>query len=180
MKVRSAFMLSLALSLPTSHPRQALDAVPAPVRTILDQRHPGWRVPTASAELLAGVGSRLGSTPGVVAGDFDSDGRTDYALLVEYRNVDEPDKSFTHFVEALVFLNGAGGFRATRLRDRQPGPDAALFLTLQRRGTQGFNVETGSAFVYPHDSIGEWYFGKAAGGSYVYDGGLFRYVIEVD
>jgi hypothetical protein len=101
------------------------------------------------------------------------------AVLIEYENVDEPQKTFTHFVEALAFLATDRGFTPIPLRSRQPGPDPNLYLTLQKRGDQGFDFEAEKKSTYVHDSIGEWYFGKA-GGTYVFENGKFRLIIESD
>lgn len=180
MNVCGGYLVGLVALFTMGGVRQGRDFVPEPVRTMLDQRHPGWRVADVTAEVRANVGQRLGPTPGMVSGDFDGNGRADYALLIEYPNTVEPSKAFTHIVEALAFLDTGRGFSMVRLRDRQPGPEPTLFVTLQRRGTQGFDVEANATFTYPLDSIGEWYFGKAAGGSYIYRDGRFRYVAEVD
>lgn len=179
MNLLVSLVVCLVLTFPASAVRQDRQALPGAIRAILDQRYPGWRVADVSREVRAAVGQRLGLTPGVISGDFDGNGRADYAMLLEYPNTDEPGKAFTHFVEALAFLDNAGSFGLVRLRDRQPGPNSDLFLTLQKRGAQGFDFEANKKFTYPHDSIGEWYFEKA-GGTYIYGDGRFRYVLEAD
>lgn len=179
MNVLASFVACAAFAVQLSGPRQDEQVLPGSIRVLLDQRHPGWRVADVSREVRAGVGQRLGPTPNVISGDFDGNGRVDYAMLIEYRNIDEPAKSFTHFVEAIAFLDNARSFSLVRLRGRQPGPNPELFLTLQRRGAEGFDFEANKKFTYPHDSIGEWHFGKA-GGTYIYSGSRFRYVIEAD
>jgi hypothetical protein len=158
---------------------QVPESLPGPVRSALDRMHPGWRVGAVGADVRAADGRRLGRTPNIVFGDFDSDGRRDVAVLIEYGNVDQTQKSFTHYIEVFAFLNRAGGYEAIRLTDQSPGPDPRQYLTLQRRGDRGLDFETGKRFTYPHDSIGLWFFEKA-GGTYIYDNGKFRYVAESD
>jgi hypothetical protein len=66
------------------------------------------------------------------------------------------------------------------LKDPVPaGDDRNFFLTLQRRGAKGHDLEAGKDFTYPHDSIGVWYYG-VAGGSYIFENGRFRFVSESD
>ena len=142
---------------------QSSAAIPVEVRSALDRMHPGWRVAAVGADVRSVGGERLGRTPGVITGDDDGNGRPDVAVLIEYPNVDEPTKAFTHFVEAIAFLASDRGFTSVPLRGRQPGPNPDLYLTLQKRGEQGFDFEANKKFTYAHDSIGEWYFGKAGG-----------------
>ena len=158
---------------------QAPTLLPADVRSALDRMHPGWRVAEVDSEVRRDSHARLGETPNVITGDFDGSGRADLAILIEYPNVDEPDKAFTHYSEIIAFLNTATGYLPVRLRDRQPAPHPIQFLTLQKRGARGFDFEANRKFIYPHDAIGEWYFEKG-GGSYVYENGKFRYILEAD
>lgn len=168
--------VALAMGRPIdSHPK----SVPAAVRSALDRLHPGWRIAGVSTEVRQEVGRELGETANVIIGDFDGNGRPDVAMLVEYRNTDQPQKAFTHYVEALAFLNTGRGFIRFELRDRSPAPNPDLYLTLQKRGAQGFDFIANKKFTYAHDSIGEWWFGKA-GGTYIYERGRFRRVTESD
>jgi hypothetical protein len=140
-------VVSLALAFPATGSGQDATVIPAAIRTILDQRHTGWRVAGVSPEVRIALGQKLGLTPNVVSGDFDGNGRVDYAMLVEYPDTDGPDTRFTHFVDAFAFLGNGAGFALIPLRDRRPGPNPDLFLTLQPRGTQGFDFEANARFV---------------------------------
>lgn len=172
-------LLYVLLELARSVGSQARSGLPDEVRSALDRMHPGWRVADVSADVRREIGTRLGPTPNVIAGEFDGNGDRDIAVLIDYRNVDEPDKAFTHYSEAIAFLKSDSGYHAVPLRDRQPGPNSELFLTLQKHGDQGFVFEANRKFVYRHDAIGEWFFEKGDG-SYIYENGKFRYVIEAD
>ena len=158
---------------------QPASPVPPAVRSALDRMHPGWRIAAVDDRVREFVGARLGPSPNVIVGDFDANGRTDVAVLIEYRNTDEPDKAFTHYIEIIAFLNNDKGYEPVRVDNRAPGPNPIYFLTLQKRGDQGFDFEANKRFTYPQDSIGAWFFEKG-GGTYIYDRGRFRLVLEAD
>ena len=172
------FVVWAALALAGSMGAQ-VSSVPAGVRSALDRMHPGWRIAEVSRAVRAAVADRLGPVPNVILGDFDGNGRQDVAVLIEYRNVAEPEKAFTHYAEIIAFLDTGRGYEAIRVDDRVPGPDPDRYLTLQKRGARGFDFEANTRFTYPHDSIGAWFFEKA-GGTYIYDKGSFRFVLEED
>jgi hypothetical protein len=52
--------------------------LPDPIRRTLTQRFQGWEFPTLSPGFEASPGS--GASPAWIAGDFDGDGRLDYAV----------------------------------------------------------------------------------------------------
>jgi len=141
--------------------------------------HPGWRVGAVGDDVRAAMAALLGPTPNVVVGDFDGNGRVDVAVLIEYQSVDALQKVFTDYTEVIAFLDTARGYKPIRLEDPMPGPNPDRYLFLQKRGTEGFDSEANKKFNYPHDSIGFGFFEKA-GGSYIYEQGKFRYVVESD
>ncbi|HEX8720304.1 MAG TPA: hypothetical protein VF736_06665 [Pyrinomonadaceae bacterium] len=153
--------------------------LPRAVRAALDARFPGWRFAEVSGEVRQFFAERFpGARPDLVAGDFDGDGRTDYALLVEHGNFDRRGQGFDRVVERLAFLRRGPGYRLFALERSSPA-DPDLYLTLARKGEASREFHTGKRFRYPHDSISVSNFGKA-GGTYVYRRGRFRYVYESD
>ena len=89
-------------------------SLPPEVRSTLDRMHPGWRIAEVSRAVRAAVGQRLGSVPNVIGGDFDGNGSQDVAVLIEYRNADEPEKAFAHYMEIIAFLDTGRGYEAIR------------------------------------------------------------------
>src|SRR5262249_42009405 len=154
------FVLCAILGLGDSIAGQAVRTLPAPVSSALDQMHPAWGVAGVSEDVRTAVGAHLGPTPNVIVGDFDGDGRRDVAVLIEYRSVDQSNRSFTDYSEVIAFLDTRHGYEPIRLGDRIPEPDHERYLTLQKRGAQGYDFEANKKFSYPHDSIGLWFFGK--------------------
>jgi hypothetical protein len=125
--------------------------LPAPIQDWLDRQHPGW--------LLAPVNSQIESwfrasafpyAPNIVTGDFDGDGRTDYAVHI-----------FTgREVRLIAFRATASGY-APQLLATHP-PDPFTFLILYRKGEKDFDFIAGKPFRYAHDSIGLLYDNRTA------------------
>lgn len=159
---------------------QPLEALPASIRDTLDTRFPGWRLAEPSAAVRDFVARKSpGSHPSLLVGDFDGNGQADYALLIEHTNFDGRGKAFSHVKQKLVFLAGLRSFTLIALDEPSPA-DPCVYLTLRRKGTEGFDFEANRKFLYPSDSIGYSYLDKAASGTYIYTNGAFRYVTEAD
>lgn len=179
MKVVAIISLCLSL-LPTAAARGVrLERLPEAINSTLNRKFPGWKFSEVSGGVRQFFGERFPrARPNLIEGDFDGDGRTDYAVLIEHANFNEGGKAFTHVVERLAFLRRETGYRLYALERSAPA-NPELYLTLARKGEEGRDFRTGRKFRYPNDSICVSYFEKA-GGTYIYRRGRFRYVIESD
>jgi hypothetical protein len=119
-----------------------------------------------------------GARPHLIRGDFDGDGRADYAVLIEHSNFDRSGASFSHVVEKLAFLKRGAQYKLFALEGPAPA-NSELYLTLARKGEESRDFHTEKKFKYPNDSITVSYFEKA-GGTYIYRNGRFRYVVQSD
>ena len=179
MIVLRAIFLCLLLAPATALSGDKSEQLPGAVKSALDRRFTGWRFSEVSGEVRQFLRERHpGARPDLIKGDFDGDGRTDYAVLIEHENFDRRGTSITHFVERLAFLRRGSGYKLFILEKGTPA-SPELYLRLAEKGAQGYNFHTDKKFRYPHDSIGVGYFGKA-GGTYIYRRGRFRYVVESD
>jgi hypothetical protein len=155
------------------------EELPPDVTLILDTKYPGWRFSQVNDDVRQFFKERFPNAyPNLVKGDFDGNGKTDYAVLIEHTNFDKTGKSFTHVVETLAFLRKGDGYRLYVLEESKPA-DLELYLNLARRGEEGSDFQTEKKYRYANDSISVSYFEKA-GGTYIYDRGKFRYVLESD
>ncbi len=179
--MKAVAIISLCLSLlPTAAARGVQSGrLPEAINSTLNRKFPGWRFSEVSGVVGQFFAERFPrARPNLIGGDFDGDGQTDYAVLIEHANFNKSGKSFTHVVELLAFLRRGARYKLHILEGSAPA-NPELYLTLARKGEEGRDFRTGRVFRYPNDSISVSYFEKA-GGTYIYRGGRFRYVIESD
>lgn len=147
---------------------------------MLDGRSPGWRLCPVSSRVRNRLRERSPKAlPNVVAGDFDGNDLTDYAVLIEHPSFSKGGGSVSRDVsEVVAFLDQGTAFKLFVVKEPVP-PDPRRYLTLQRKGQQGYDLERNRPFTYSNDSIGVWFFG-VAGGTYIFSDGWFRLVVESD
>jgi hypothetical protein len=147
---------------------------------MLDGRFPAWRLCSVSSRVRDTLRERSPKAlPTVVAGDFDGNGLTDYAVLLEYPTFSKGGGAASSDVsEVVALLDQGAAFKLFIVKEPVP-PDPRRYLTLQRKGQRGYDLERDRPFTYPNDSIGVWFFG-VAGGTYIFSNGGFRYVVESD
>ena len=179
MKVLQAIFLCFLLAPAAALGRDKSARLPGAVKSALNKKFPGWRFSEVSGEVQQFLRERHpGARPNLIEGDFDGNRQTDYAVLIEHGNFDRRGKSFSRVVELLAFLRRGSGYKLFNLERTSPA-NPELYLTLARKGAEGFDFHADRKFRYPNDSIGFDYFGKA-GGTYIYRRGRFRYVYESD
>lgn len=150
--------------------------LPAAAESVLDTRFPGWEFVEVGDDIRRFIKERISADarPNLIRGDFDGNGKPDYALLVSHGRVfnarGEAIGPKTHLV---VLLSGGGKYRLHVLGE--PGE----YLTLGKKGAEGFDFHAGRKFKYRNDAVEVWVFEKA-GWAYIYDGGKFRSVYSAD
>ncbi len=107
-----------------------------------------------------------------VAGDFDGNGLTDYAVYIEASKGTRETRW-----RLIVYLQKDGGFERRTLE--RTLTEAERCLHLFRKGTKDYNYETGKYFRYQHETVGLIYPAKA-GSSYVYWQGRFYRITTSD
>ena len=118
---------------------QTLIAVPVAVRQQLDSTCAGWQLAPVTPEIAEEIKTRTPMwPPNLVPGDFNGDGQTDVAVLIECHGS----------AQLVAFLSNGSGFAKEVLEKPQPY-DPREFLHLIRR-------------EYEHDAIGVEY--EAVGG----------------
>src|SRR5436190_17476679 len=165
------------LIVPPSSPVQtpALE-LPAAARNVLDVKFPGWKYADCSDEVRQFLKQEQGNAPPIlISGDFDGNGRADYAALIVHGVTRVEDGQLAGPDAAIVvFLAQEHGFEFARIDD----PDGE-YLMLIRKGDKGFDYERQQEFTFEHDAIDAAIFEKGAT-SYVYEQAHFRAIITGD
>ncbi|HWQ03603.1 MAG TPA: hypothetical protein VNL38_03900 [Candidatus Nitrosotenuis sp.] len=148
-------------------------SLPEPIRNTLDVVCPGWYFAEASNEVNAYFAQqKRGAVPYQAVGDFDGDGRRDYAVYVWQQSPGGPQRL------VLAFLERGAEFEMHVL-EKEAGADPKIYIELLRRGQRGFDHERQRAFNYPRDAVGVAIFEKA-GVAYLFESGRFRKIIVSD
>jgi hypothetical protein len=140
--------------------------LPIPVKALLDRNFPGWKFPAVSDETCQTIKQLAGpdAYPELIQGDFDSDGKPDYAVLFERG-------SSSRYIAA--FLKRRDQYKMT-IVSHQGGES----LQLMRRGASDYDYDAQREFTYSRDTI---FSGMGMGGSsYLYENGKFRAIITSD
>ncbi len=121
--------------------------LPQAIRSTLDRRLPGWKFAEVMDDIRHFLREHVSpnAQPELIIGDFDGDGQQDYALLVAHGKE----------VRLLAFLNRGAKYKLYELGE--PGE----YLTLGRKGTDGFDFHADKKFKYANDAIEVWIFEKA-------------------
>lgn len=141
--------------------------IPAGVKSILDQMHPGWKLAQISDEnrqICFKKDSKF--RPTLIWGDFDGDGKQDYAVIVDYGK-----KS-----SVMAFLARGTGYKAFELftpsRSNERAPD---LLEVLPKGMQLGTKAQKSA----HESIASEYC-ESSSVFYFYEAGTFHRLLAGD
>jgi len=125
--------------------------LPAPIQTWLDREQPGWTLAPVAPQIESWFReTNFPYSPNLIAADFDSDGRIDYAIHILVRKE----------ARLIVFRATAEGFTPQLLATHSP--DRFTFLILYRKGDKDFDFIAGKPFRYAHNSIGLLYDNRTA------------------
>lgn len=155
---------------------KAPPVLPDALKILLDKTFRNWRFPDISDEECETVKQFSGpqAHPELIQGDFDGDGRTDYALLIEQDAAANDRRAIpAQKIYIVAVFNKHGRYRMQVVTDEGGGS-----LMLMRSGQRDYNYETQREFTYAHDTI---FSGFGMGGaSYLYENGRFRAIITSD
>lgn len=145
--------------------------LPTNVKRLLDSNFPGWQfhsAPQEDCDTVKSIGGQY-AYPEMIIGDFDGNGRSDYAVLID----GDPARPANFGIYIVAFLASDSSYRIKVVTHE--GGDSLL---LMRRGSPDFDYETQHEFIYSNDAI---FSGVGMGGySYLYENGKFRAIITSD
>ena len=173
-KVKIRFGLSFILYLLffplLLHGKTTLVDIPNAIKIILDRNYPGWEMGTVSNEVARFFKeNKFKFLPILVSGDFDGDGRDDYAIKI----------NFNGKWHAIVFLARGRDYKEYVLIAGGNAPDLDVYLFLYKKGEKGFNAETSKHFIFQNDVVEIRFFEKASI-AYIFQNGSFNKVLTSD
>ena len=151
--------------------------LPPQARDALYLKFPDWRYADISDEVrqLFKEDAAANTRPDLITGDFDGDGRADFAALilhgttrVEQNEVVGPDFSL------VIFMARDQSYQLHVIEDPGGG-----YLELIHKGDGSYDYEAQKEFTFEHDAIDAIIFEKGAT-SDVYENGCFRAIITGD
>lgn len=158
-------LLVLLLFISTSWVQGSSLKLPPAAREMLNRRLAGWKFSEVSPEVEQFFKTELkGASPVLIQGDFDGNGRRDYAALVQRRS--------QYYL--VVFLRRGATYKLYVISN----PNGE-YLALAKKGTRDYNYDTQKEITYENDAILTCIFEKA-GSSYVYKNGRFVSFVSSD
>jgi len=150
--------------------------LPRPIKVLLDRNFPGWQFPAVSEDDCQDVKTWGGKDAfgQLIQGNFDDDGRLDYAVLIELESgTDDRGLVSRPAVYIIAFLARRNEY-SMRIVTHEGGG----CLQLMRKGEGDYDYHAQHEFTYAHDTIfSGWGMG---GSSYLYEHGKFRAIITSD
>lgn len=167
---------SLAAPIPVYRCDQAPE-LPLPIEVLLNRNFPGWSFPRVSEDDCYSVKECGGpnASAHLINGDFNDDGRLDYAVLIQ-QGAQASDKGSAVkplVIHIVAFFRKPNGHQMYHVTSEGGGS-----LILMRKGQEDYDYEKQREFTYPRDAI---FSGVGMGGmSYLYEYGLFRAITTSD
>jgi len=159
---------------------EAQSQLPVAVRRVLEARYPGWRFAELDPDLAHGVAR--GRSAAWVTGDFDGDGRRDYAVQLVAPSV--PSDSAQQVVGVLAGDSGyvpvvimAAPVQTTVYLGREP--KGGMVVDLERYDDRYEPSLTNGGFILGHDGF-TVYYAEAAASTCYYVRPSFRCVVSGD
>ena len=150
--------------------------LPLPIRVLLNRNFPGWSFPEVSEDDCHAVREcgGLDAYAQMIKGDFNDDGLTDYAVLIQ-RNAEANDTGVAKplIVDIVAFFRKTGGYKMHPVSS-----EGGSSLILMRKDESDYDYEAQRDFTYPRDAI---FSGVGMGGtSYIWENGRFRALTTSD
>jgi len=126
-------------------------ALPPRARALLDQKYQGWRMAYSAPQIESWFQQYMPAFhPNLVFGDFNKDGKTDYAAQVLAGGRQH----------VVAFVASGTGYSMMPLAEDPADP--FTFLVIYKRGEKDFDFERMKPFRYATDALGVLYLKKTA------------------
>jgi len=144
--------------------------LPASCRKILDKNFRGWKFAKISGEIQKHLRENISpDTRGnLISGDWNGDGKTDYAALIEHGEDVLNDRMKLKRNLAVAFVRSGKTYKHSVL------DTAGDYIAFEKKGAKAYDYDTQSGIRFKTDAVfvGIW---EKAGRSYVWRRGKFIY-----
>ncbi len=141
--------------------------LPNACKKILNKSLRGWKLAKVPKEVSEYDEERkFPFEPNLIKGDWNGDGKIDYAVLIEHGKLKNPqgevigERTFT-----IAFVRTRKGFKHFTLE----GGD---YIQIFKKGEKDYNYDSGKDFIYKNDAIFVG-IGECCGSSYIWKKGKF-------
>jgi hypothetical protein len=142
-------------------------SLPKECGQILDKKYKGWKMADIPLMILNWhKNSKQPFNPNLIKGDWDGDGKMDYAALIEKGKLRSPNGMNAPTLYTVAFIKRANSYSFYKLDENSD------FIGLAKKGDKGYDYETGKTFTYKNDAIFSGIFEKA-GTSFIWRKGKF-------
>ena len=160
------FLLSCFVCFGISFVQAQSIKLPQDCKRILVKRFQSWRIAKIESSIIDYFKrDRSFEQPDLIRGDWNGDGKTDYAVLLE--NEKDPNKKIT-----IALIKSRSSYSAYIL----DGYDCIMSM---KKGDKDYNFETRKTFRYKRDAIFTYHWEKG-GDSFVFEKGKFRAILTSD
>lgn len=140
--------------------------LPEECQKILERQFRSWKFAEINSDIVEYFKQKRSfEQPNLINGDWNGDGKTDFAALLENKN--NAEKRIM-----VVLMKGKNGYKSFVL-------DAYDCLMSVKKGSKDYDFEARKSFRYKTDAIFSYYWEKA-GTSYVWENGKFRAIATSD
>lgn len=148
--------------------------LPNDCRKILDKNFRGWKFAEIRNDIVKYFKKiHSNDKQNVLSGDWNGDGKTDYAALIEFGKLrNSMGKVIENRRLLIPFIRTSKGFRHFVF-------DGSEYIAVDKKGSKGYSYEARKSFRFKADAIFDGFFEKG-GVSYIWDKGKFRSVITSD
>jgi hypothetical protein len=156
-------LVGLAVSVVRSEPFD----LPKAGKNTLESRFRSWKLAEIKTDGIVEYYKRERNfeRPNLIKGDFDGDGRTDFAALLEHKRNAEN-------MITVVLMRRRNGYKTYILE----GSDCLMSV---KKGEKGYDHEAQRSFRYKRDAVFICYWEKG-GSSYLFERGKFRAIVTSD
>lgn len=166
--MKQLLLLTFLLIITLSNVQAQSVELPNSCKKILDKNYQGWKLAVINKDITDYLRkNNLPSQANIAKGDWNGDGKFDYAALVEREKSKNADRRLM-----IIFVRAGSGYKYFSF-------DGVDYIQPMKKGSKDYDYETGRTFRYQTDAVfaGFW---EKGGTSYIWKKNKFTAIITSD